>query len=97
MSSKERKALAKRLENLVLTKTYKDDDYLVTVQECVLERPYSMVRLALVAAKTPSVKHIVYAFSKVCWPDEYDPDAGFELTVRKACARLARLILDGDR
>jgi len=36
-------------------------------------------------------------FSKVCWPDKYDSNKGYEIALRKALSKIARQLVYGNR
>lgn len=63
--------------------------YLIVWQE----RPYTAVDIAL-----PWEGHIYqsYGWAKVQYPDRWDADYGRQLAIRKACAAIAKQIMNGE-
>jgi hypothetical protein len=94
MSKKQRKALTEKLVSLALTEPigaiHTDSErYWAIVYQHVADRPYTMVQVEA-GDKVPLGVFKTYGFAKVCYPDRYDERIGFELAVRKACAKIAR-------
>lgn len=52
------------------------------------DKPYIGVRVQLTDPKFPGL--LQDGFSKVCYPDTWDPEYGRDLAVRKALAKLAK-------
>ena len=56
------------------------------------KQPYTMVVVEIYGEEA----YDDFAFAKVQYPDEWDADYGVELATRKACAAIAKRILNGD-
>jgi hypothetical protein len=64
----------------------------VTVSNLLQQRPYTAVEIAFIMRVPPYKTIVSTGFTKVCYPDRWDPEYGKELAVKKAAAQIAREI-----
>ena len=62
----------------------------VTVSNLLQQRPYTAIELAFLMRVPPYRTVVAIGFTKVCYPDRWDPEYGKQLAVKKAAAQIAK-------
>lgn len=65
----------------------------VTKVEVWQKKPYTAVKVITFLGESKKIKRVAYGFTKVCWPDEWNPIYGCELAEKKAIADISRRIV----